>query len=179
MNQRIQLASIDDQRNAAAREAVRRRISWPVNLTPANVTYHSRGHAVLIGAVQPVTAAARALQHQGLASLTLLTLNDAAELPVGSEPVIEQPLSAEQLAQLTITGHLGAFHLQVPFSQGETLDLAQVLVERDAFDVVLDLTAPGMLPAMPWNCRRLAICDSLPRLPMSSASKCWRVLSSW
>ncbi len=35
MNQRIQLASIDDQRNVAAREAVRRRISWPVNLTPA------------------------------------------------------------------------------------------------------------------------------------------------
>ncbi|KHJ52765.1 4Fe-4S ferredoxin [Vreelandella venusta] len=151
MNQRIQLASIDDQRNVAAREAVRRRISWPVNLTPANVTYHSRGHVVLIGAVQPVIAAARALQHQGLASLTLLTLNDAAELPAGSEPVIEQPLSAEQLAQLTITGHLGAFHLQVPFSQGETLDLAQVLVERDAFDVVLDLTAPGMLPAMPWE----------------------------
>jgi len=49
MNQRIQLASLDDQRNAEARETVRQRISWPANLTPANVTYHSRGHALLLG----------------------------------------------------------------------------------------------------------------------------------
>ena len=60
MNQRIQLASIDDQRNVAAREAVRRRISWPVNLTPANVTYHSRGHVLLLGRAASVSPAVRA-----------------------------------------------------------------------------------------------------------------------
>ena len=81
MNQRIQLASIDDQRNVAAREAVRRRISWPVNLTPANVTYHSRGHVLLLGSAPSVTQAARVLQGRGLASLTMLTTDEAVDLP--------------------------------------------------------------------------------------------------
>ena len=60
MNQRIQLASVDDQVNVTAREAVRQRISWPVNLTPANVTYHSRGHALLMGNSHEVSQATRA-----------------------------------------------------------------------------------------------------------------------
>lgn len=62
MNQRIQLASLDDQRNAEAREKVRQRISWPANLTPANVTYHSRGHALLLGCERDTRQAARTLR---------------------------------------------------------------------------------------------------------------------
>ncbi|MGM0522115.1 MAG: 4Fe-4S ferredoxin, partial [Pseudomonadota bacterium] len=80
MNQHIQLASIDDARNAQAKEAVRQRISWPVNLTPANVTYHSRGHALLLGSERDTRQAARALQGRGLASLTLIfTTPNAAQ----------------------------------------------------------------------------------------------------
>jgi ferredoxin len=146
MNQRIQLASVDDQRNAEARETVRRRISWPANLTPANVTYHSRGHALLIGTSADVNAAARALQGRGLASLTLLVTGPAAhdqdsevaDTAVASEPFVSQTLSSHQLAQLRINGYLGAFRVQLD-DEDAPLDLARALIERDSFDLILDL----------------------------------------
>ncbi len=148
MNQRIQLASIDDQRNAEARETVRQRISWPANLTPANVTYHSRGHALLIGAESDVYTAARALQGRGLASLTLLvtepaeaddSLKSEAAAPLGaSESIVSQTLTRDQLGKLRINGYLGAFSVQL--DEGEaTLNLARALIERDSFDLILDL----------------------------------------
>lgn len=148
MNQRIQLASLDDQRNAEAREAVRQRISWPANLTPANVTYHSRGHALLIGSAADVYPAARALQGRGLASLTLLvnesdanTLGGDTVDPVGaSEPLVAQTLSEGQLSQLRINGYLGAFSVQLDDADSP-LDLARALIERDSFDLILDLAA--------------------------------------
>ncbi|MDN7131387.1 4Fe-4S binding protein [Halomonas sp. MC140] len=148
MNQRIQLASIDDQRNAEARETVRRRISWPANLTPANVTYHSRGHALLIGAAADVYPAARALQGRGLASLTLLVTgpvengpeSETTELIGGSEPLVTQMLTHEQLSQLRISGYLGAFSARLDDGDAP-LDLARALIERDGFDLVLDLAA--------------------------------------
>ncbi|MFC7368626.1 4Fe-4S binding protein [Vreelandella zhaodongensis] len=145
MNQRIQLASLDDQINATAREAVRQRISWPVNLTPANVTYHSRGHVLLMGSAHEVSQAARALQGRGLASLTLLTTDTSLDLPAASEPLICQTLADIQQSQLRITGYLGAFHVEVAPEDDDALNLAQALIERDVFDVVLDLTAAGAL----------------------------------
>ncbi|MCP1318449.1 4Fe-4S dicluster domain-containing protein [Halomonas sp. 707B3] len=150
MNQRIQLASIDDQRNVAAREAVRRRISWPVNLTPANVTYHSRGHVLLLGSAPSVTQAARVLQGRGLASLTMLTTDEAVDLPVASEPLIAQVLSAHQQSQLNIAGHLGGFRATLSQDDGDSLNLAQALIERDVFDVVLDLSE-GALNVASWE----------------------------
>lgn len=148
MNQRIQLASIDDQRNAEARETVRQRISWPANLTPANVTYHSLGHALLIGSADDVYPAARALQGRGLASLTLLlsesTAHSQSTAPVdtlgSSEPVVAQTLSSHQLSQLRINGYLGAFSVHIE-SDDTPLDLARALIERDGFDLILDLAA--------------------------------------
>ena len=150
MNQRIQLASIDDQRNVAAREAVRRRISWPVNLTPANVTYHSRGHVLLLGSAPSVTQAARVLQGRGLASLTMLTTDEAVDLPIASEPLIAQVLSAHQQSQLNIAGHLGGFRATLSQDDGDSLNLAQALIERDVFDVVLDLSE-GVLNVASWE----------------------------
>lgn len=146
MNQRIQLASVDDQRNAEARETVRRRISWPANLTPANVTYHSRGHALLIGKADDVYPAARALQGRGLASLTLLLTESAADKPESevvnspgaSEPLVTQTLSRHQLSQLRINGYLGAFSVQLD-DENAPLDIARALIERDGFDLILDL----------------------------------------
>ncbi|CAO1668595.1 4Fe-4S dicluster domain-containing protein [Vreelandella indica] len=146
MNQRIQLASIDDQRNAEARETVRRRISWPANLTPANVTYHSRGHALLIGTEADVYPAARALQGRGLASLTLLVTesdanspgNDAVDPLGASEPLVAQTLTQGQLSQLRINGYLGAFSVQLD-DEDAPLDIARALIERDGFDLILDL----------------------------------------
>ncbi|MFU1519272.1 4Fe-4S binding protein [Vreelandella alkaliphila] len=143
MNQRIQLASVDDQINVTAREAVRQRISWPVNLTPANVTYHSCGHALLMGNSHEVSQAARVLQGRGLASLTLLTTDSVVDLAAASEPLTCQMLTDTQQSQLRITGYLGAFRVEIAPADSVTLNLAQALIERDVFDVVLDLSAVG------------------------------------
>lgn len=155
MNQRIQLASLDDQRNVAAREAVRQRISWPANLTPANVTYHSRGHALLLGSAQATYSAARLLQGRGLASLTLMFIDEPAQqeaLSSGNEPLIEHCLSPGQLQRLHISGHLGAFQVELRSADGEQLNLAQALIERSVFDIVLDMTgAEHSVNALSWE----------------------------
>ncbi|PRY64167.1 4Fe-4S dicluster protein [Vreelandella songnenensis] len=146
MNQKISLASVDDQRNAAAREAVRQRISWPANLTPANVTYHSRGHLLLLGSARAIHDAARALQGRGLASITLISTDAEASLsPLagGNEPAAHYALAPEQCQQLTIDGHLGNFAVNLQGVEGESLNLARALVSRDVFDVVLDMTGEG------------------------------------
>ncbi|UEQ03468.1 4Fe-4S binding protein [Halomonas profundus] len=154
MNQRIQLASLDDQRNAEARETVRQRISWPANLTPANVTYHSRGHALLLGSERDTRQAARILQGRGLASLTLVftapnsvdvdeEVNDS-ELYAATEILTTQALTNAQAEKLHISGHLGMFKAVI--GGDEPLDLARALIEREAFDLVLDLNASPCLP---------------------------------
>ena len=154
MNQRIQLASLDDQRNAEARETVRQRISWPANLTPANVTYHSRGHALLLGCERDTRQAARILQGRGLASLTLVfTAPNAAgvddgvndsDLLAATEILTTQALTRAQAEKLRISGHLGMF--KTLLDGDEPLDLAQALIEREAFDLILDLNATPCLP---------------------------------
>ena len=154
MNQRIQLASLDDQRNAEARETVRQRISWPANLTPANVTYHSRGHALLLGIERDTRQAARILQGRGLASLTLVfTAPNAADVDDGvsdsdllaaTEILTTQALTRAQVEKLRISGHLGMF--KTLLDGDEPLDLARALIEREAFDLVLDLNATPCLP---------------------------------
>lgn len=154
MNQRIQLASLDDQRNAEARETVRQRISWPANLTPANVTYHSRGHALLLGSERDTRQAARILQGRGLASLTLLfTAPSAADvdqevtdsdLLAATEILTTQALNRGQAEQLHISGHLGMFKAML--DGDEPLDLARALIQREAFDLILDLNTTPRLP---------------------------------
>lgn len=154
MNQRIQLASLDDQRNAEAREKVRQRISWPANLTPANVTYHSRGHALLLGCERDTRQAARTLQGRGLASLTLVfTAPNAADVDGGendsdllaaTEILTTQALTRAQAEKLRISGHLGMFKTML--DGDEPLDLARALIEREAFDLILDLNATPCLP---------------------------------
>jgi ferredoxin len=154
MNQHIELTSVDDARNAQAREAVRQRISWPVNLTPANVTYHSRGHALLLGSERATRQAARALQGRGLASLTLVfTAPNAAkadddhrdsDLLAATETLTTQALTRAQAQKLRISGHLGAF--KVTHDDAEPLNLARALIGRDTFDLILDLNATPCLP---------------------------------
>ncbi len=143
-----------DQRNAEARETVRQRISWPANLTPANVTYHSRGHALLLGSERDTRQAARILQGRGLASLTLVFTAPNAEgvddgvndsdLLAATEILTTQALTRAQAEKLRISGHLGMF--KTLLDGDEPLDLARALIEREAFDLVLDLNASPCLP---------------------------------
>jgi len=153
MNQPIPLASVDDQRNSLAKEAVRQRVSWPVNLTPANVTYHSRGHALVMGSEREARQAARLLMTdaitpagQGLASITLLftaatqggALDSDNDLLAATQALTAQALTRHQVEQLQISGYLGAFSVRI--AGEEPLDLARALIQREAFDLILDLT---------------------------------------
>lgn len=153
MNQSIPLASVDGQTNRHAKEAVRQRVSWPVNLMPANVTYHSRGHALVMGSKRDTRQAARLLMTdantpagQGLASITLLytcaTQGDDhdgdSDLLAATQSLAAQALTRDQVEQLQISGYLGAFNVRI--AGEEPLDLARALIQRDAFDLILDLT---------------------------------------
>ncbi|WP_108444346.1 4Fe-4S dicluster domain-containing protein [Halomonas denitrificans] len=154
MNQHIELMPVDDDRNRHAREAARRRVSWPVNLSPARVSYQSDGHALILGNERDVRRAARALLARGLAPPTLVVtepLQDDAGSDTEHEALLAatadlacQTLSRAQARALTIDGYLGQFGVSVPDGDG-SLDLARALAERAHFDLILDLGATPTL----------------------------------
>jgi len=167
MNQRIDIMPVDDSRNRQAREAARQRVSWPVNLTPASVGYHSEGHALLLGNERDVRRAARALRHLGLPAPTLLFTDPVTEgeteedeaLLAATADMTCQRLSRSQARALEIEGYLGHFLVRMS-GEGDTLDLARALTDRSHFDLVLDLgqrplldlelPPPGYLP-LAWQ----------------------------
>jgi len=129
----------DDARNAAAREAALRQVSWPRNLAPATVSYTSHGHVAIVGPAEAIGPAARALAESELASLTLVATRNAAQNTVDDLPGAH----AIACAAPQLEGHLGAFHLTAR-DGGESL--ARAAIGRDHFDAVLDLGTPPLLP---------------------------------
>src|SRR5690554_7602617 len=67
----IALTPVDDERNRAAREAARRRVSWPANLAPETVDFESEGYLLIAGAELDIRRAAARLAGQ-LPGITLL-----------------------------------------------------------------------------------------------------------
>ncbi|MDR9439136.1 MAG: 4Fe-4S dicluster domain-containing protein [Halomonas sp.] len=152
MNQQIDIMPMDDDRNRQAREAARQRVSWPVNLTPASVGYHSEGHALVLGNERDVRRAARALHDRGLPAPTLLftepvdngeTDEDEALL-ADTAGMTSQRLSRAQSRAIELEGYLGHFSARLA-GEGETLDLARALADREHFDLVLDLSETPVL----------------------------------
>ncbi|MCE9684200.1 4Fe-4S binding protein [Halomonas alkalisoli] len=156
MNHLIHTMPVDEAGNRQAREAMHRRVSWPINLTPSSVSYASQGHALILGNERDARRAARALHGHGLASVSLLitepvdpsaigeTHADDETLLADTRTVTCHSLTREQAASLRIDGFLGRF--RVTLEQGDrSLDLARALVERDHFDQILDL---GETPAL-------------------------------
>ncbi|TLF53408.1 4Fe-4S dicluster domain-containing protein [Halomonas urmiana] len=158
MKQHIELMPVDDDRNRHAREAARRRVSWPVNLSPARVSYQSDGHALILGNERDGRRGALALVARGLAPPTLVVTDplqddagsDAASdekheaLLAASADLACQMLSRAQARSLTIDGYLGHFSVSVPDGDG-SLDIARALAGRAHFDLILDL---GATPAL-------------------------------
>lgn len=169
MTDMIPMASVDPIANARAKDLVRQKISWPTNLTPANVTYHSQGHGLVVVHEADTAAVSAALGDHSLASCTFLVLPDVsgeladtnaqtltqtpAEDSGGNPRHLIQSLDARQAANLLITGYLGAFHARLMPNQtapersddddAVPLELSRALINRDAFDMVLDLTQPS------------------------------------
>ncbi|APE32204.1 4Fe-4S ferredoxin [Halomonas aestuarii] len=155
MSQRIDVTSVDDDRNRQAREAARRRVSWPVNLSPARVTYQSDGHALILGNEHDARLAARVLQDRGLAPPALLITDpldgdqggddkESQALLSDTAGLACQALSRAQARSLSIEGYLGRFSVSLPDDEG-SLDLARALGERAHFDLILDLGATPTL----------------------------------
>ncbi|GGX78737.1 4Fe-4S ferredoxin [Litchfieldella qijiaojingensis] len=158
MNQRINLMPVDDPRNRHARECARRQVSWPVNLTPASVSYSSQGHTLILGNERCARRAARALREAGLPSPTLLYTEptpSTGAIPVDDDKQDErllhdtgdlnsQTLSPAQARDLRIDGYLGRFTASL-VRDGSLLDLAKALTGREHFDLVLDLGTTPIL----------------------------------
>ncbi|TDO13813.1 MULTISPECIES: 4Fe-4S binding protein [Halomonas] len=147
MNQRIEITPVDDNHNRQAREAVRQRVSWPVNLTPASVGYHSEGHALVLGNERDVRRAAHALHEKGLPAPALLftepmdddaSLEEDEALLAATAGMTSQRLSRAESRRIEIAGYLGRFSA-ILAGVDETLDLARALAGREHFDLVLDL----------------------------------------
>ncbi|SEK22670.1 4Fe-4S dicluster domain-containing protein [Halomonas daqiaonensis] len=147
MNQPINIMPVDDDRNRQAREAAHRRVSWPLNLTPASVAYHSQGHALVLGNERDVRRAARALHEHGLPLPTLLFTEPMDSSETGEEDealladtagMTSQRLSRAQARTVDIEGYLGHFTVRMAVEDGP-LDLARALTDREHFDLILDL----------------------------------------
>lgn len=151
MNQRIEVMPVDDARNRQARDAATRKVSWPINLTPASVGYHSNGHALIVGNEREARRAARALSRSGLASVSLLFIDPTPVLTDDTSPDDDDGCLLEDTRSLPhhalakgerhavhVEGHLGRF--TVTLRKHETpFNLAKVLIQRDHFDQILDL----------------------------------------
>ncbi|MGM0985073.1 MAG: 4Fe-4S dicluster domain-containing protein [Pseudomonadota bacterium] len=159
MNQPINITPMDDDHNRQAREAAHRRVSWPVNLTPATVGYHSQGHALVLGNERDVRRAARVLLDRGLPPPTLLFTDPMTADPVdGADDetlltdtgsLTSRQLSRSQARSLSIEGYLGHFSASLAGEDG-AIDLARALTDREHFDLVLDLSeTPALALELP------------------------------
>ena len=147
MTSPIDAVTVDDATNRAAREAARRRVSWPVNLAPASVTYESAGHTLLLGDELAVRRAAAALADSGLAAIALLITEpteadaddaDVEALLASTRHLPCRTLTAVQRATLRIEGYLGRFAVGLEGEDGP-LNLTLALLGRRHADLVLDL----------------------------------------
>ncbi|MEZ8093697.1 4Fe-4S binding protein [Photobacterium swingsii] len=130
------LASNDQ--NAAARFSAITGTVELANLIPPTVSYESRGNLLIIGEQLTITALAE--QFSALNSVTLLATEKAAQ----AEKVENLYFSKE----VTVKGYLGAFDVRcrVDGTISETnVNLAKVATGRDCFDIVLDMTAEGIV----------------------------------
>lgn len=152
MANRIPTATLDPSRDRAARDAAHARVSWPVNLAPASVSYHSHGHVLIVGDEASVRLAAERLQQAAdIASISLLvtaaTGNTRVNDDAGQAYAVTAGLPCYRTRRLRLEGYLGAFRAEVALDdvEGRSVNLAQACNGRDAFDLVLDLGLPAQL----------------------------------
>lgn len=108
------------------------------NLIPPTVSYESRGNLLIIGHQETITALAA--QFSSLNSVTLLATEKA-----------ESGAKAENLyfsEQVAVKGYLGAFEVTCQI-HGAAVDtaanLAKIAIGRDCFDLIVDMTAEGVV----------------------------------
>lgn len=146
--------------NGQARQAAVANTVELSNLIPPTVSYESRGHVLLVGGQHTITALAA--QFSELTSVTLLVPRATLTIERTTEEATETrdgviaddtPLKAENLYfadHIRVTGYLGAFSVDCQLDgviASTSANLAKVAIGRDCFDLIVDLTAEGMMPA--------------------------------
>ncbi|MFA0087990.1 4Fe-4S dicluster domain-containing protein [Vibrio sp. 10N.261.51.F12] len=103
------------------------------NLIPPTVSYESHGDTLIVGPTAIITSTAEQLS--SMHSLTLLS-TDGVPAPEQSNLYFADSVE--------ISGFLGTFTVNIQSNQ-QTLNLAEVSVGRDCFDIVLDHTLNGCM----------------------------------
>jgi len=125
--------------NIIARDATLQRISAPVNLAPATVSFSTYGHILITGSEDMIRLAADRLT--GLPSITLLATESVQNL---DDQHLETALAAAQdltvyQAQLkSAKGFLGQFQVIIELN-GETEEFSKLAQNRPYFDLILNL----------------------------------------
>ncbi len=119
-------------RNGIARLSAIENTVELTNLIPPTVSYESGGHTLIIG---PTSLIERV--EQQLPNVNSLTL-----LSVDGEKGKHSNLYFTDSVQ--ISGYLGAFTVMVD-NQGTSTNLAKVAINRDAFDIILDMSLNGVM----------------------------------
>nr|WP_298415105.1 4Fe-4S binding protein [uncultured Halomonas sp.] len=151
MANHIPVASLDPSRDRAAKDAAYQKVSWPVNLAPSSISYQSQGHLLIIGNERDARLTARRLQDDGApGSISLLItaatpVDDTADSELEHAYQATQALPCYQTRHLRLNGYLGAFHAQITLDDTSAINLAQACIQRDCFDLVLDLGSPAQL----------------------------------
>ena len=109
------------------------------NLIPPTVTYESRGNLLIIGEAQQLLNVAD--QFSALNSVTLLATDS-------NTPNIKTAHTLYYSQTVTVKGYLGAFdvHCRIGHeANGLETNLAKIAIGRQCFDIVLDMTATGVI----------------------------------
>lgn len=102
------------------------------NLIPPTVSYESGGHTLILG---PTSLIERI--EQQLPTVTSVTL-----LSIDGEQGKHKNLYYADSVQ--ISGYLGAFHVVVT-NHGMSSNLAEVAIQKDCFDIILDMSLNGVM----------------------------------
>ncbi|WP_048307328.1 4Fe-4S binding protein [Halomonas sp. PR-M31] len=151
MANHIPVASLDPSRDREANDVAHQKVSWPVNLAPSSVNYQSHGHLLIVGNERDARLAAQRLQSGGtLGSISLLVtaatpVDDTVDSELEHAYRATQALPCYQTRHLHLDGYLGAFHAQITLNDASTINLAQACIQRDRFDLVLDLGSTAQL----------------------------------
>ncbi|SMY31996.1 formate hydrogenlyase complex iron-sulfur subunit [Photobacterium malacitanum] len=109
------------------------------NLIPPTVTYESRGNLLIIGEAQQLLNVAD--QFSALNSVTLLATD-------ANTPNIKTAHTLYYSQTVTVKGYLGAFDVHCCIgheANGLETNLAKIAIGRQCFDIVLDMTATGVI----------------------------------
>ncbi|KLV07252.1 (Fe-S)-binding protein [Photobacterium aquae] len=136
LNSTLEAQTAIDDRNGQARLAALKGTVELANLIPPTVSYESRGNLLIIGAEDAITTLAP--QFSALNSVTLLATEKAENS--------EKRDNLYFASHVALKGYLGAFEATCEVEGMLTkANLAKVAIGRDCFDLIVDLTADGVM----------------------------------